>query len=507
MEDLSPLSGLSELAELDVAGTKVASLEPLRGLAELRALDVRDTPVRDLAPVADLPAIREAVRLDLSDARVEDLDALRSATALEVLRLGGTRVRDLAPLSALATLRALSLAGTPVTDLAPLAGLGGLTELNLSRTGVTDLAPLGGIGGLEELVLAEAPVADLAPLAGLGRLLELQLQGTRVEDVQPLAWLTQLQGLNLSRTPVRDVTALATLGNLQWIDLSGTVVSRDSAHRVAAAAPGPAGALGDQGDRAAEAAGRALEFVREEDEVRAAGRELAEVREVLGRDHAAPERRPVRRVVVLHEADAARVDAEVADAPLVQVHDRVLAGRGMGAVVAEAVGERAVVAVRPAGAEQDDLARLELSMLGLPGPDEVGADHRTLREVGRLARHGSVDQVADVDHRRRPHELVERQLLDRQAAGREVRGRVDVRAGVVVVDLDVLEEGPARPGVGVEEELRRRLPLGRRAGQVDARGDREVDHRRGPHQLGECRCHDGRCWARTSDLLLVRQAL
>ena len=48
-------------------------------------------------------------------------------------------------------------------------------------------------------------------------------------------------------------------------------------------------------------------------------------------------------------------------------------GAGWEPVVAEAVGERAVVAIRPAGAEQDDLARLELAVLGLPRPDEVGA--------------------------------------------------------------------------------------------------------------------------------------
>ena len=99
------------------------------------------------------------------------------------------------------------------------------------------------------------------------------------------------------------------------------------------------------------------------------------------RDHAAAERGPVRRVVVLQEADAAGVDAEVADAPVVQVDDRVLAGRGVGAVVAEAVGERAVVAIRPAGAEEDDLARLELAVLGLPRLDEAGA-----RSPGSAAR-------------------------------------------------------------------------------------------------------------------------
>ena len=408
--DLAPLAGLVGLRQLDLSRTRVSDLRPLAGLSGLASLRLAGVagggPVAAERPLGAGGARRggDAGRLARAAARVvaaararrprhagarphagrrpprgprrgahrpqrravDDLGALRSATALEVLRLGGTRVRDLTPLSGLGALRALSLAGTPVTDVAPLAGLGGLTELNLSRTAVADLAPLSGLAGLEELVLAEAPVdrrraagrprppARAAAPGHAGRGRRAARRARPAAGPQPLADAgARRRRARRARQPAVD----RPVGDRRQPRL------RD---RAAAAAPGPAGALGHQGDRAAEAAGRALELVREEDEVRAARGELAEVREVLGRDHATAERRPVRRVVVLHEADAARVDAEVADAPLVQVHDRVLAGRGVGAVVAEAVGERAVVAVRPAGAEQDDLARLELAVLGLP---------------------------------------------------------------------------------------------------------------------------------------------
>ena len=55
-------------------------------------------------------------------------------------------------------------------------------------------------------------------------------------------------------------------------------------------------------------------------------------------------------------------------------------------------------------------------------------------------------------------------------------------AGRAVVDLDVLEEGAARPRVRIEQELGGRLALRRRARQVGSRRDRQVDHPRGLDQ-------------------------
>ena len=278
-----------------MSGTRVSDLEPLRGLAKLAVLGLSDTPISDLSPVAALPAIRDAEQLDLSGTQLSSLidlgraprlrelraigtpiEALPRLPALEVLRIDDTRVHDLSSLAAAAGLAAA--VGGRDAGLRASVSLPALRELDVARTQISDLGPLRDMTALEELMLAETPVADVEPLAGLTGLLELQLQGTHVVDVAPLAGLTQLQGLNLARTPVHDVTPLAALGNLQWVRLSGR--RGRPRHRDLAATPAaePARPLDDEGDRPPEAAGRALELVREEDEVRAARGELAEVR-------------------------------------------------------------------------------------------------------------------------------------------------------------------------------------------------------------------------------------
>ena len=72
------------------------------------------------------------------------------------------------------------------------------------------------------------------------------------------------------------------------------------------------------------------------------------------------------RVVVLHQSDAAGVDADVPDAPVVEMLDRVGPGRRMRTVVAEAFRIGQVVLIGPAGAEEDDLADLKDAVGGFP---------------------------------------------------------------------------------------------------------------------------------------------
>jgi hypothetical protein len=143
---LSPLAGMTGLAELRLDSTLVSDLSPLAGLTGLKRLRlIGDLDVRDVSPLAGL-------------------------TALTELWLDGIRVRDLSPLADLIGLTELSLGVTPVHDLSPLVGLTGLTGLWLSTTEVRDLTPLVGLTGLTELWLNYTPVTDLRPLCKLTRL-------------------------------------------------------------------------------------------------------------------------------------------------------------------------------------------------------------------------------------------------------------------------------------------------------------------------------------------------
>jgi hypothetical protein len=146
VDDLSPLTGLTNLHTLNLFGTPVDDLSPLTGLPNLHTLNLDATAVDDLSPLAGLPNLHT---LYLTRTRVADLSPLTGLTNLHTLDLTDTRVTDLSPLTGLTNLHTLNLAFTPVADLSPLAGLPNLHTLDLADTRVTDLSAVAGIRNLQ----------------------------------------------------------------------------------------------------------------------------------------------------------------------------------------------------------------------------------------------------------------------------------------------------------------------------------------------------------------------
>jgi hypothetical protein len=201
ISDLTPLSGLSNLTALYLAGTGVTDVAPLSGLTNLTTLNLLGTGVKDVSPLSGLTNL---TTLKLTGTGVTDVRPLSGLTNLRALYLTRTRVTDVAPLSGLTNLTALNLWGTGVTDVRPLSGLTNLTALYLAFTGVTDVTPLSGLSNLTALYLTRTGVTDVAPLSGLTNLTTLNLLGTGVTDVTPLLGLTNLIHYTGPRIPGRD---------------------------------------------------------------------------------------------------------------------------------------------------------------------------------------------------------------------------------------------------------------------------------------------------------------
>jgi hypothetical protein len=121
--DITPLSSLTRLEELNLFGTKVTDVSPLAKLAHLRVLYLKDTPVGDLSPLLALPQ-------------------------LEFLDVTGTRATDLSPL-ARADLKELHIDGKQVPDLPKLTHLKGLTVLNIISQSQVDLSPISVLANLD----------------------------------------------------------------------------------------------------------------------------------------------------------------------------------------------------------------------------------------------------------------------------------------------------------------------------------------------------------------------
>ena len=248
LTDLSPVSGLTELQQINVNNNPdLTDLSPLSGLTELRMVNFQGCNVEDYSFMAELTRL-EVVSLycvgeetDLSF--LSDLSNVKSLTYYE---WNGNNnfgqapgIIDISFLRGMTGLRELRLQISSEVETIDLSALSGLTELrNLiiysrNRSGnsdlpaVTDLTPLSGLTKLEMLEIP-AEVKSLAPLAGLTELQSLNLYTRNgnssyypLTDISALSGMTKLANLNIGLGDVKDLSPVSGLTSLTELNLYG----------------------------------------------------------------------------------------------------------------------------------------------------------------------------------------------------------------------------------------------------------------------------------------------
>ena len=131
LSDISPVSSLRYLREVNLRHTYVEDVSPLAGLPRLRSVSLFDTHAADLTALSSCPLLRS---LDAGQTMVSSLDALPQTAPLESLSLAKLPLRSLEGIGRFDKLRYLSLHNTGLTDLSPLKALPALTELSIDET-------------------------------------------------------------------------------------------------------------------------------------------------------------------------------------------------------------------------------------------------------------------------------------------------------------------------------------------------------------------------------------
>lgn len=245
--DLKPLSNLSGLRELVIAGTKVEDLSPIKNLSELRYLDISSTNVTNLE---QLISFEKLETLDVSYIVQRDYTLLSSLTSLKIIRIHKTSVSDLTPLSKLPHLEALSFMGEEngkAVDFKPLVSLESLQALDIWSVNesilnclsncrslrflsiwspkFSDLEPLKNLTKLQGLFFSSSPVTNLSLLKNMTNLEFLDASNTDVVDISPIKYLEKLQELFISDTKVTDITPLKDLISLRTLGVNATKIT------------------------------------------------------------------------------------------------------------------------------------------------------------------------------------------------------------------------------------------------------------------------------------------
>ena len=263
--DLSPLAGLAKLQELDL-DANVASLDDLASMTELRSLRIYSNSSNNYYPLENISALSgmtKLTELQLQLGNVKDLSPLANLTKLTSLNLYGNFYTDnLNFLSGMTELRELHISNSSnihVSDLSALSGLTDLQSLSIGIDGLQSLHGLENMSNLKELSLygsdalftdvnalsalknlqslrlpnrnSDGPAINLSGLSGLTALQDLQISG-RTVSLEPLSGLIGLKSLQYTGSngyndPSISLAPLSSLTGLTELDLNCNVTDND----------------------------------------------------------------------------------------------------------------------------------------------------------------------------------------------------------------------------------------------------------------------------------------
>lgn len=234
-KDLTCLSGLTRLSEVNIEADGLESFRGIENLTELTSLRIYNSGNYDTASLRDISQLKNLTKLKELQmyvaADIQDFSALSGLTGLTNLNVYGNFIcSDLSFLSGLTELRELYFNGdsqnTRMNDLTAIQNLTKLQTLHLSVGALESLHGLENLTNLTDLYLMGngASFTDTAPLQDLSKVKTLRLpnRGYNVEtycDLSGLAGMTSLQEFDFSGK-IKSLAPLAGLSSLKTLDIN-----------------------------------------------------------------------------------------------------------------------------------------------------------------------------------------------------------------------------------------------------------------------------------------------
>lgn len=248
IDDLSPLYGLHNLKSLDISGTMVSDISALSNCKNLKFLNIEGTKVKSLQPLYEIKSMMK-IYADSTNVTTEEVVALkkihRQVSVIyqtEDLRLWWGNLDDSwrevfnehllcnsnptpEQLQNIVDLEEITIKPENVIyTLEPLTQMLFLKKLVVNNNQVHDLSPLFDKYFLEELSVSGNPVDNIMPLSDLQSLTNLNIENTQVSDLNPISSLKNIKILNVGGTSVRNLKPLAELQALEDLSIVNTGV-------------------------------------------------------------------------------------------------------------------------------------------------------------------------------------------------------------------------------------------------------------------------------------------
>lgn len=173
LRDLTPLSALGHLAELEISEAPLKTLAGVDGLRSLRRLGLFQVPLETLEGLGRVTGLSRLVLYAVR--RLQSIAELTQLSALSALDIDGSKkITDLERVGEMSRLEDLTLTGVPLPGVGFLSRLTGLRNLVLNDAGkIPSLSFLRGLDALEGFVPGGSTVVvdgDMSVLLDLPKL-------------------------------------------------------------------------------------------------------------------------------------------------------------------------------------------------------------------------------------------------------------------------------------------------------------------------------------------------
>jgi len=140
--DISHLSGLINLTNLEITAEHISDISPLSGLTNLTSLGLNCNNISDISPLSGMSMLRH---IFLINNQITDTLTLKTLTNLQNVYLQGNALTAVPELSTMSNLLLLDLSHNYISDISNLSKLskpGYLTYLYLNNNQIADISVL-----------------------------------------------------------------------------------------------------------------------------------------------------------------------------------------------------------------------------------------------------------------------------------------------------------------------------------------------------------------------------
>ena len=252
--DLSPLSNLTSLLDLQLACTEVTDLSPLGSLVHLQSLQVWGC--RGITDISFISNLKELQNFQANGNYIFDISPLADLPNMQSLGLDGNVIQDVTPLSGLTELKKLMLADNLIVDYSPLSDIYPNLEakdfalddapqpidfkdpvleqkiraiLNIPEGDITlnqtkDVTELSLGNPWQETIPEDIKINDISALKNFPNLFNLSIHFNNINNIEVLRAMPNLGMLDLNGNPVQMIVPLESCKQLTWLNLEGTHV-------------------------------------------------------------------------------------------------------------------------------------------------------------------------------------------------------------------------------------------------------------------------------------------